>query len=145
MTVPPGLSVIVGQNPVITGVLAHDDPRSPYRGAGVVTEAIHRTATAIADRNPRERDGGTASHARAEGLLRRVRGMRCQETCVIASTLSNWVAPPPNECPATSERVPLAKVLPLRVSVPAPDAPPLSDKPPPPRQSPQHAGNSFSL
>jgi hypothetical protein len=50
----PGLSVIVGQNPVITGVLAHDDPRSPYRGAGVVTEAIHRTATAIADRNPRE-------------------------------------------------------------------------------------------
>jgi len=54
VTVRPGLSVKVGQNPVIAGVLAHDDPRSPFCGAGVVTEVIHRTATAIADRSPRE-------------------------------------------------------------------------------------------
>jgi hypothetical protein len=40
-------------SPVIAGVLAHDDPRVPSREAGVATDAIHRAAAVIADRNPR--------------------------------------------------------------------------------------------
>jgi len=52
------LCVIVGQNPVIAGVLAHNDPRSPYRGTGVVTEAIYRAAPISADRIPQERGAG---------------------------------------------------------------------------------------
>jgi len=45
-TATPGLptgarlhpSIIVGQNPAIAGVLAHDDPRVPYRETGVITD-----------------------------------------------------------------------------------------------------------
>jgi len=41
----PGSAVIVGQNPLDSGCLAHDDPLAHGRGTGVVTDAIHRAAT----------------------------------------------------------------------------------------------------